>query len=151
MLSFAILIVFGPLWWRWLVVWFPTLAPMGGFVAFLRIGAASILIVVGLFATHLIIPARWRGVRTVLPGIAVTLTLWVCGGMVFAWYLDAYSANYTSTYGGLATAMMALVFLYMFAAIFLFGGEINGVIIAAQNRRLRSEEAKQDNPEDLYV
>jgi membrane protein len=32
--------------------------------------------------------------------------------------------------------MIALVFLYWLAAMFLFGGEINGVIIAARRRRL---------------
>jgi membrane protein len=41
-----------------------------------------------------------------------------------------------STYGGLATAMVALVFLYWLAALFLFGGEINGTVIAAKRRRL---------------
>jgi membrane protein len=39
-------------------------------------------------------------------------------------------------YGGLTTAMVALIFLYVLAAIFLFGGEINGTVIAAKRRRL---------------
>jgi membrane protein len=39
-------------------------------------------------------------------------------------------------YGGLATAMLTLVFLYILAAIFLYGGEINGTVIAAKKRRL---------------
>jgi membrane protein len=37
-----------------------------------------------------------------------------------------YPGAYASTYGGLATAMVALVFLYTLGAIFLFGGELNG-------------------------
>ena len=32
--------------------------------------------------------------------------------------------------------MIALVFLYWLAAMFLFGGEINGTVIAAKRRRL---------------
>jgi membrane protein len=32
--------------------------------------------------------------------------------------------------------MAALVFLYTLAAIFLFGGELNGTVIAAKRRRL---------------
>ena len=32
--------------------------------------------------------------------------------------------------------MIALVFLYTLAAIFLFGGELNGTLIAAKRRRL---------------
>jgi membrane protein len=32
--------------------------------------------------------------------------------------------------------MIALVFLYWLAAMFLFGGEINGTVIAAKRRRI---------------
>jgi membrane protein len=52
-------------------------------------------------------------------------------------------------YGGLATAMAALVFLYTLAAIFLFGGEINGTIIAAKRRRLH--ETPRPRFEDVVV
>ena len=31
--------------------------------------------------------------------------------------------------------MVALVFLYWLAAMFLFGGEVNGVLIASRRRR----------------
>ena len=72
-----------------------------------------------------------------LPGIGLTLFLWILGGVGFGWYLEQYPGAYASTYGGLATAMIALVFLYTLAAIFLFGGELNGALIAARKRRLR--------------
>ena len=40
-------------------------------------------------------------------------------------------------YGGLATAMLTLVCSsHILAAIFLYGGEINGTVIAAKKRRL---------------
>ena len=66
----------------------------------------------------------------------MTLVLWLVGGAAFGWYLNNFASAYVSTYGGLATAMVALVFMYWLAAMFLFGGEINGVIIAAKKRRL---------------
>jgi membrane protein len=34
--------------------------------------------------------------------------------------------------------MVVLVFLYWLAAMFLFGGEINGTVIAARRRRLQA-------------
>ncbi len=40
---------------------------------------------------------------------------------------------------GLATAMVFLVFLYWLAAMFLFGGEINGTVIAARRSRLQAK------------
>jgi membrane protein len=136
MLAFALLVVLGPFLWRWIMFWLPGLAPMSGLIDFLRIGVATVLIVIALMAAHKVVPAGRRRFKAVLPGVAVTLILWILGGMGFGWYLDTYPGAYASTYGSLATAMVALIFLYTLAAIFLFGGELNGTIIAAKRRRL---------------
>jgi membrane protein len=137
MLGFAVLLVLGPLIWRGLVYWLPGLDPFSGIIAFLRVTVATILIVAALVVSHKFIPAGRRGFRIILPGIGITLCLWLVGGVVFGWYLEKYPSTYASTYGGLATAMIALVFLYWLAAMFLFGGEINGTVIAAKRRRLK--------------
>jgi membrane protein len=85
------------------------------------------------------VPAGRRTFGSLLPGIVVTLLLWLFGGVAFGWYLEYYPGAYASTYGGLATAMVALIFLYTLGAIFLFGGELNGTIIIAKRRRLHKE------------
>jgi membrane protein len=136
MLGFAVLVVLGPLIWRGLVYWLPGLDPLGWMIAFLRVGVATVLIVAALVVSHKFIPAGRRRFKDVLPGIAMTLVLWIIGGLTFGWYLEQYPGAYASMYGGLATAMIALVFLYVLASIFLFGGELNGTIIAAKKRRL---------------
>jgi membrane protein len=136
MRGFAVLVVLGPLVWRGVVYWLPKLEPIGWIVGFLRVGVATILIVAALILAHKLIPAGRRGFRAILPGIAMTLALWIIGGVVFGWYLENYPGSYASTYGGLATAMIALVFLYTLSAIFLYGGELNGTVIAAKRRRL---------------
>ena len=87
---------------------------------------------------HKFVAAGRRSVLAVLPGVAVTLLLWFLAGLGFGCYLDRFSSAYASTYGGLATAMVFLVFLYWLAAMFLFGGEINGTVIAARRRRLQA-------------
>ena len=38
--------------------------------------------------------------------------------------LAQFAKNYVSTYAGLASVMVALVFLYMIASIFIYGGSI---------------------------
>jgi membrane protein len=136
MLAFALLVVLGPLVWRGALHWLPGLRPFGNLIDFLRIGVATLLIVLALVMAHKLVPAGQRDFRSVLPGVGVTLALWILGGLGFGWYLENYPGAYASTYGGLATAMAALVFLYTLAAIFLFGGELNGTVIAAKRRRL---------------
>jgi membrane protein len=143
MLAFAVLVVLGPLVWRGIIRWVPALAPFSGIVDFLRIGVATVLIIIALFLAHKFIPAGRRSFTAVLPGVAITLLLWILGGLGFGWYLENYPGAYASTYGGLATAMVALVFLYTLAAIFLFGGEYNGTLIAAKRRRLMRVDAPQ--------
>ncbi len=136
MLAFALLVVLGPLVWRTALRLLPGLQPYEWVIGFLRIGVATLLIVLALTLAHKLVPAGRRDFRSVLPGVIVTLLLWIVGGLGFGWYLENYPGAYASTYGGLATAMAALVFLYTLAAIFLFGGEINGTVIAAKRRRL---------------
>jgi membrane protein len=56
-----------------------------------------------------------------------TLIGWVAGSTVFAAYLERFS-SYVATYAGLASIMIAIVFLYIVSAIFIMGGELNAAI-----------------------
>ena len=50
----------------------------------------------------------------------------VAGRRRFGAYLQQAAQNYVLTYAGLASVMIALVFLYTIACIFIFGGEFPG-------------------------
>jgi membrane protein len=138
MLAFALLVVLGPLIWRTVVNVAPGLEPLGLTVAIGRIGVTAFLLGLVLVIAHRFVAAGRRPILLVLPGVAVTLLLWFLAGLGFGFYLDRFSTAYASTYGGLATAMVFLVFLYWCAAMFLFGGEINGTVIAARRARLQA-------------
>ncbi len=138
MLAFALLVVLGPLIWRNVVNVAPGLEPLGLTVAIARIGITAFLLGLVLVIAHRFVAAGRRPILLVLPGVAVTLLLWFLAGLGFGFYLDRFSTAYASTYGGLATAMVFLVFLYWCAAMFLFGGEINGTVIAARRARLQA-------------
>lgn len=138
MLAFALLVVLGPLIWRNIVNVAPGLEPLGLTVAIGRIGITAFLLGLVLVIAHRFVAAGRRPILLVLPGVAVTLLLWFLAGLGFGFYLDRFSTAYASTYGGLATAMVFLVFLYWCAAMFLFGGEINGTVIAARRARLQA-------------
>ncbi|MCJ2007714.1 YihY/virulence factor BrkB family protein, partial [Methylobacterium sp. J-092] len=147
MLAFALLVVLGPLIWRNVVLVAPGLEPLGLTVAIARIGITALLLAAVLIIAHKFVAAGRRSFLAVLPGIGVTLLLWFFAGLGFGFYLDRFSNAYASTYGGLATAMVFLVFLYWLAAMFLFGGEINGTVIAAKRSRLRARmHARQARP-----
>ncbi|GJD77736.1 YihY/virulence factor BrkB family protein [Methylobacterium gregans] len=138
MLAFALLVVLGPLIWRNIVNVAPGLEPLGLTVAIGRIGITAFLLGLVLVIAHRFVAAGRRPILLVLPGVVVTLLLWFLAGLGFGFYLDRFSTAYASTYGGLATAMVFLVFLYWCAAMFLFGGEINGTVIAARRARLQA-------------
>jgi len=62
-------------------------------------------------------------------------------GIGFGRYLARFAGNYVSTYAGLASVMVALVFLYWTAAIFVYGGELNSAIRNARRERVAREVA----------
>ena len=47
-------------------------------------------------------------------------------------YLAEFANNYVTTYAGLASAMIALVFLYWSATMFVYGGELNSAVKRAR-------------------
>ena len=104
------------------------LAPFELSFTFWRYVIAASVIVVALVLVHKWLPAGRRRLVEIAPGIAVTLALWIVTGVGFGRYLARFAGSYVSMYAGLASAMVALVFLYWTAAIFVYGGELNDAI-----------------------
>jgi membrane protein len=93
------------------------------------------VIIVSLTIVHLWLPAGRRRINEVFPGILATLVLWLISGEVFGQYLAEFAYGYVTMYAGLASVMIALVFLYINASIFIFGGEMNSVIAELRHKR----------------
>jgi membrane protein len=117
----------------------PWLAPIEKSFTFGRYVIATVVLIIALALVHKWLPAGRRRLVDVMPGIGVTLLLWIVTGVGFGRYIARFAGNYVSTYAGLASAMVALVFLYWTAAIFVYGGELNNAI-----RRARHERAKRE-------
>ena len=132
----SVLLVFAPLLVRLLVSNFPAIQPYLGTITIWRYVIASLVIVLGLFAVHYWLPAGRRRIRDLLPGIVLTLVGWVIGSSMFATYLDNFS-SYVSTYAGLASIMIAVVFLYIISMVFILGGELNAAITRYTEARAR--------------
>jgi membrane protein len=143
LLAFAFLVVLAPLIWWKMVVYVPALAPFGYMITFARFTVAAVVIVVALVIVHLWLPAGRRGLGEVFPGILATLALWLISGEIFGRYLADFAYGYVTMYAGLASVMIALVFLYISASIFIFGGELNSVIGKVRgSRRFRPQKAR---------
>jgi membrane protein len=128
-LAFSFLVVLAPLIWDKLVHYIPTLEPLSGLITFARYAVAVVVLVIALMIVHSWLPAGRRTFSEIAPGILATLVLWLISGAAFGRYLANYAFTYVSMYAGLASAMVALVFLYVCASIFIYGGELNSVII----------------------
>jgi membrane protein len=97
-----------------------------------RYGITITALVVALFILHAWLPAGRRGFFQILPGIVFTFVASLVSGIVFGQYLARFANNYVTMYAGLASVIIALVFLYFIAAIFVFGGELNAAIIKSR-------------------
>jgi len=135
LLALAFLVVLGPLIWSRVIAVAPGLASMYTLVTFARLGIATIALAVTLLLAHLWLPAKRLRLVDVAPGVIVTFVCSVGFGEAFGIYLSEFARNYVSTYAGLASVMIALVFLYSLAAIFVFGGELNAAIMRARKVR----------------
>jgi membrane protein len=127
-LALAFLVVLGPLIFRIAVADAPWLAALESHFDISRYAVASMLLIVSLLILHMWLPCGRRPLAAVWPGIVATLLLWLACGYAFGRYLSDFSYTYVHYYAGLASAMMALVFLYFTALIFIFGGELNAAI-----------------------
>ncbi|MER8437710.1 YihY/virulence factor BrkB family protein [Mesorhizobium sp. M1312] len=135
-LVISVLVVFAPILGRLAEANFEWVKPYMGTITLWRYIIASAVIVGGLFAVHYWLPAGKRRFVSIIPGIIFTLIAWLVGSTIFAAYLDRFS-SYVTTYAGLASIMVAVVFLYIVSAIFILGGELNAAISRYLEARAR--------------
>ena len=127
-LAFSFLVVLAPFIWAKLVHYVPGLAPFSGVITLARYGVAAVVIVLALIIVHSWLPNGRRSLSDIAPGIVATLLLWLAAGAAFGRYLAEYAFAYVTMYSGLASAMIALIFLYICASIFVYGAELNAII-----------------------
>jgi membrane protein len=134
LLALALLVILGPLIWSTALEFAPRVEPLQSLVTFVRLGIATLALGITLTLAHLWLPAARLRFVDVAPGVIFTFVGSVGFGEAFGVYLSEFARNYVSTYAGLASVMITLVFLYAIAAIFVFGGELNAAILRAGGR-----------------
>ena len=140
LLVLALLIVLAPLIFATTVRYAPWLAPLWPLINLLRFAVASVVLIVALVLVHKWLPAGRRRFTEIAPGILATLVLWLIAGELFGTYLAQFAYTYVSYYAGLASAMIALVFLYVTASIFIYGADLNAAIMKRRDAARKQRE-----------
>jgi membrane protein len=132
-LAMAFLIVLGPLMLEAARRHIPLIVESNeNLLNIARYSVTILAMIIALFVLHAWLPAGRRGFLQILPGIVFTLLASLISGTVFGEYLARFANNYVTMYAGLASVIIALVFLYFLAAIFVYGGELNAAIIKSR-------------------
>jgi membrane protein len=143
-LLMAFLIVLGPLIIEAVRLYLPLkVDAYERLLHFARFGITVAALIVALFILHAWLPAGRRSFLQILPGIIFTIVGSLISGIAFGQYLARFADRYVTMYAGLASVVIALVFLYSIAAIFVFGGELNAAIIKSRLPRGGSLQAAQ--------
>lgn len=135
-------LAFAEKWFPWLKEWLATISNW-------RVYGTIGLLAFALLIFHLSLPAGSRRLLDVIPGVVLTLVLWLIGALVFAYYLASF-ANYAAMYAGLASIMVVIVFLYMVGVIFIIGAEFNAALMKFNVLPSRTVTSKPDEPADLF-
>lgn len=132
------LLVIAPRAGSWLHALMPTFDPASSLtIALIRYSAATLILVVALFAAHVVLPARRTRFSNIWPGVVVTALSWMLLAAAFSFYLRRF-ADYASYYAGLAGIVAAIYFMYLAALVLIFGGELNRALRIRRLARVMS-------------
>ena len=101
---------------------------------FLLLGALMFLILVLLYT---VAQDKRPPIRTLLPGIALSLVSWLVISMGFSLYVENFG-KYSIIYGALGTVIVLLIWLYMTSFLLILGAEFNAALAQAGESRRAS-------------
>jgi len=144
LLTLAFLVVLEPLIWAGVLHFAPAMQSLDQLVTIARFGVATVVLLILLVFIHKFLPGGRRRFIEIWPGILLTFALWVFTGIAFGTYLAEFAFNYVNTYAGLASVMIAIVFLYMLASIFISGAELNAALMRVREKRTKVPRGRDD-------
>lgn len=103
------------------------------FMVGVRYAVVVVILLIQLFCYHLWLAAGRRTVSNVLPGVIVSVILWIALARLYSRYLDFN--DYSRFYAGLTQLLSALIFFQVTAMIVIIGAELNRVLIEVRNGR----------------
>jgi membrane protein len=111
----------------------------------LRYPIAIMLLTGGLQLSHRILPAKRQKGMEILPGVLLTVAVWVALTSLFSYYLVNFN-TFASTYSSLSGLFAAMFFVYLAALVLIFGGEVNRVLQLHRTLRSTPKVSEPDIP-----
>ncbi len=138
-------IILGPWIWR-LLGWFGIVDPNDQSLWHVaRYALTAIILLLSVVALHRVLPDCQLTFRQILPGALTTTALWIVAASLLTLYFGHF-ANYASTYGSLGGVIITLLFFYVSAIIFIFGGELNAALLGRHTRAAAPEPERRPSP-----
>ena len=140
LLAFAVLIVLAPVLITAVEARVPGFRDSIATLDQLRYPIAVVLLTVGVLTCHTVLPAKRLNLLDVLPGVVLTVVVWIALSVAFSIYLVNFN-TFASTYASLSGLFAAMFFVYLSALVLIFGGEVNRVL---EIRRLLRVQRRED-------
>jgi membrane protein len=143
LLVFALLIVFAPVLIQVIELHAPALR--GHFVTIeqLRYPLGILLLTIGVLFSHRVLPAKSLHVIELLPGVVLTVVVWVVMSSAFSIYLVNFN-TFASTYASLSGIFAAMFFVYLAALVLILGGEVNRVLEVRRIMRMHRFKTREN-------
>lgn len=129
LLAIALLIVVAPVGLAALDRFAPDLRYNFAILNQLRYPIAIVILIGGLQLCHRVLPAKRLKTLDILPGVLLTVIVWIALASAFSAYLVNFN-SFASTYASLSGLFAAMFFLYLAALVLILGGEVNRVLQA---------------------
>ncbi len=124
----VLLIVVGPLAWEATMAIAPFLFELQGIFNIVRYVVGSLALLLVIWCLYRLLPnVRQRWINA-LPGAIFATASWLFVATVYSMYLTNVT-NYSVTYGSLGGIIGALMFFFFTAIIFIYGAELNFVLM----------------------
>ncbi|MFT3988398.1 YihY/virulence factor BrkB family protein [Aestuariivirga sp.] len=141
LLIFATLIVFAPVLINFIDDHSPDLGSRLAAFDVWRYPIAIVLLTVALTVCHRVLPASPPRMLELLPGVLVTVVVWMILSEVFSYYLQRFN-TFALTYASLSGVFAVMFFIYLSALVLILGGELNRVLIVHRARHdVQADEA----------
>lgn len=98
-----------------------------------RYGLTLVALAALIVVLHVVLPNSRLTLRQILPGALTTTVIWIIAASLLTLYFGKF-ANYSATYGSLGGVVITLLFFYVSAIIFIFGGELNAALMPHEEK-----------------